>query len=362
VVFLLFVAVAVVGLAFFARPAAGGFMVDLAEEQAGLLRNSAVREMVRASLGDATERPLATRADQRNFVVEQGATAPGIARRLTEDKLISRPIVFLLPLYESGRENALQAGTYRVSAAMAPDEMADVFQRGTGEQLVLRILEGWRLTEIAAEVQKRFPAINADAFTKAAVAGPYEYGFLRDLQPGTPLEGYLFPETYFFATDATAEDIVRTLLDTFDTRAGDAVLSAAERRKVRVADIVIIASIVEREARARNESGLIASVYWNRVALGMRLEADPTVQYAVGAWREPTIQDLAFQSPYNTYRVGGLPPTPICAAGEAALRASAEPATSEFLFFVAKNDGTGEHAFSRTLQEHEANRRKYGNR
>lgn len=358
----LFILVALGLLVFAGRALASSTVVEVAEQRPGLLRNDLVRDLVRSNVGDAVSQSMRPDAAQRNFVVEQGDTANVVARRLADENLITRPIVFLLALYESGKEESLQAGTYRVSPAMTPTELAEVFQRALSEQLVLRVGEGWRMTEIAAEVEKRFPKIKAADFTKAAVAGNYSYGFLRDLEPGTPLEGYLFPETYFFSTDVTADDIIRTLLDTFDSRAGATLASASERRRVKIADIVKIASIVEREARARHESPLIASVYWNRIGINMRLEADPTVQYAIGSWREPLLPDLQIDSPYNTYRYGGLPPTPICVPGDAALRGAAEPATSDFFFFVAKNDGTGEHAFARTFDEHERNRVRYGNR
>ncbi len=345
-----------------ARPALLAAVTDLAEERPGLLRNAAVRELVRSSLADAAERPADSGAASRTFVVEKGDTAATVAERLADRRVVSRQIVFLLALYDTGKEESLQAGTYRVSAAMKPAELAELFQRAFGEQLVLRVIEGWRLGETAAEVEKRFPRVRAQEFLKAATAGPYRYDFLRDVRPGTPLEGFLYPDTYFFFPDVTVDEIVRTLLDTFERRAGDVVTKAALRRDVRVYDIVVIASIVEREAKARKESPVIASVYWNRVARGMALDADPTVQYAIGAWRELTLDDLKVDSPYNTYRNAGLPPTPISSAGQDALEASADPAKTDFLFFVAKNDGTGEHAFARTIEEHEANRRKYGNR
>ncbi len=333
-----------------------------AEERPGALRNSAVRELVRGSLGDAATRPANPSGTSRDFAVGAGDTAATVARRLADEGVITRPLVLLLPLHDQGTEGSIQAGTYRVSAAMTPAELARLLERAPGERLVLRIIEAWRLTEIAAEVQRRFPQISADDFLAVAVAGRYDYPILRDVKPGTPLEGFLFPDTYFFTSAVTAEEIVRTLLDTFQRRAGSAVAEAAQRRKVRAADIVSLASIVEREARVRTEGATIASVYWNRLARDMALDADPTIQYAIGSWRELTLDDLKVESPYNTYRQPGLPPTPICAPGEAALKAAAEPAATDFLFFVAKNDGSGEHAFARTVEEHEANRVKYGNR
>src|SRR5262249_54371280 len=137
---------------------------------------------------------------------------------------------------------------------------------------------------------------------------------------------------------------------------------AAAARKTTVYDVVKLASIVEREARDHNESATIAGVYQNRLNIGMKLDADPTIQYAKGTWGELTLDDLKLNSPYNTYLVAGLPPTPICSPGQAAIEGAANPADHQYLYFVAKNDGTGDHAFAKTLEEQEANRVKYGNR
>lgn len=343
-------------------PQADSFAVTFAEERPGALRIQAVRDLVRSGLGGAIDRPANPSGTSRNFVVERGETVASVARRLAAEGVITRPAVLLLAFYDAGREESIQAGTYRVSAALPPAEIVRLFERAAGEQLVLRVIDGWRLRETAAEVQRRFPRISADDFLAAAVAGRYDQPVLRDLKPGTALEGFLFPDTYFFGADVTSEEIVRTLLETFQRRVGTRLIEAAEARKRTVYEIVIVASIVEREARVRSESPTIAAVYWNRLARGIALEADPTVQYALGDWREPSVEDLKIDSPYNTYKRPGLPPAPICSPGEAALQGAASPGTAEFLFFVARNDGSGEHAFARTLEEHEANRVRYGNR
>src|SRR5204863_9955284 len=125
--------------------------------------------------------------------------------------------------------------------------------------------------------------------------------------------------------------------------AGPALRTAAAGRKVAIYDMVKLASIVEREAHDRKESPTIAGVYQNRLDIGMKLDADPTIQYAKGDWGELTLDDLKLDSPYNTYLVAGLPPTAICSPGQAALDAAAHPADHQYIFFVAKNDGTGDH-------------------
>ena len=224
------------------------------------------------------------------------------------------------------------------------------------------IIDGWRLSQVATAVNKAFPKISEDDFLKTAVVGDRRNTVLSGLGPDQSLEGFLFPDTYFFKPTATPGTIVDTLLDQFEQRAGQTLRQAAVENKTTIYDIVKLASIVEREARDRNESPTIAGVYANRLRIGMKLDADPTIQYAVGQWRELTLADLEMDSPYNTYKVAGLPPTPICNAGQAALAAAAKPADVPYLFFVAKNDGTGDHAFAKTIEEQEANRAKYGNK
>jgi len=227
---------------------------------------------------------------------------------------------------------------------------------------VLRVIDGWRLTEIAAAVEKAYPKITKDAFIAAAVVGDRKNGVLEGADPKTSLEGFLFPDTYFLKPDITAAGIVDTLLREFENRAGVALRTAAAQRKMTIYDLVKLASIVEREARDRTESPIIAGVYQNRLDIGMKLDADPTIQYAKGDWGELSLDDLKLASPYNTYRSPGLPPTPICNPGEAALLGAAKPARHDFFYFVAKSDGSGQHAFAKTLDEQEANRVKYGNK
>jgi UPF0755 protein len=249
-----------------------------------------------------------------------------------------------------------------VSAALTPRELAKLFEKAPGEQVVLRIIDGWRLTEVATAVTKAFPSISKDAFTTAAVVGDRKNTVLAGLDAKATLEGYLFPDTYFMRPDMTAPQIVDVLLDTFERKVGTTLRAASAERKVSIYDIVKLASIVEREARDRSESPTIAGVYTNRLSIGMKLDADPTIQYALGDWRELSLDDLKIDSPYNTYLNAGLPPTPIANPGAAAIEGAARPADVPYFYFVAKDDGTGQHAFARTVEEHEANRVKYGNK
>jgi UPF0755 protein len=297
-----------------------------------------------------------------DFEVTQGETASDVARHLEDEKLVRTRLAVLVILYDQGKENDIQAGQHRLSAAMTPREIAELLvQRTPEDRVTLRLIEGWRLTEVAAEVSKIFPKITKEAFLQAAVVGKRSSPVLAGIDPAAPLEGFLFPDTYFFIRDATAEQIIDRLLTTFEEKAGNTLRGAASEQKRSVYDLVKLASLVEREARDRKESPQIAGVYANRLRIGMKLDADPTIQYALGSWRPLTLDDLKVDSPYNTYRVAGLPPTPIASPGLAALEGAARPARHDYLYFVA-NDATGQHLFARTLEEHEANRIRAGNR
>jgi UPF0755 protein len=360
--FLLFVALLVVGLYFVGKPLAEEAAVSYVAEHDTLLRQDFIRGFIAGRVKSEVDLARDTRADNRAFVIARGETAGSIGRRLEQEGIIRSALAFDYILYETERENALQSGSYTVSAALTPRDLAKLFEKAPGEQIVLRVIDGWRLTEVATAVNKAFPSISKEAFTAAAVVGDRKNVVLSAMDATSPLEGYLFPDTYFMRPDMTAPQIVGVLLDNFERKVGATLRAASAERKVSIYDIVKLASIVEREARDRSESATIAGVYTNRLKIGMKLDADPTIQYAIGEWRELSIDDLKLDSPYNTYRVAGLPPTPIANPGAAALEGAAKPASVPYLYFVAKSDGTGGHAFAVTLEEHEANRVKYGNK
>ena len=361
-IFALLVVVAAVALFVLARPLVSDAIAQAADDHDTLLRQSAVRAVIAPSVAPLIDAPADPSATTVDFTVRRGATASQIAADLLAAKLIRSALAFKYVLYESGAEDALQSGTYKVSASLSPRDLAMLFQKAAGDQLALRIIEGWRISEIATAVSKVFPSISAKDFVAAAVVGTRNNFVLAGLDPKTSLEGFLYPDTYFLRPDATADQIVGILIDTFEAKAGATLRSAAAERKTTIYDMVKLASIVEREAHDRKESPLIAGLYQHRLDISMKLDADPTVQYAKGDWGELSLDDLKLSSPYNTYLNAGLPPTPICSPGLAALQAAARPEKTDFLFFVAKGDGTGDHAFAKTIEEQEANRVKYGNK
>jgi UPF0755 protein len=361
-VFLLAVAILLVALLVIVRPAAEDAFVAYVADHDTLLRQDFVRSLVASRVTGEVDLAKDVRGETRPFVITRGETAGQIAKRLESEGIVRSALAFAFVLYENEKENALQSGTYQVSPGLTPRDLARVFEKAPGDQVVLRLIEGWRLTEIAAAVEKAFPKITKDSFIAAAVVGDRKNGVLEGADPKTPLEGFLFPDTYFLKPDITAAGIVDTLLTQFEDRVGAPLRTAAAQRKMSVYDLVKLGSIVEREARDRSESATIAGVYQNRLDINMKLDADPTIQYAKGTWAELSLDDLKIDSPYNTYLNPGLPPTPICNPGEAALLGAAKPAKHDFFYFVAKGDGSGQHAFAKTLEEQEANRVKYGNK
>jgi UPF0755 protein len=362
VVFLVAVVVILFAVLAIARPAAEDAFVAYVADHDTLLRQDFVRTLIASRVSGEVDLAKDVRGETRPFVITRGETAGQIAKRLESEGVVRSALAFEFVLYEQQKENALQSGTYQVSPGLTPRDLARVFEKAPGDQVVLRLIEGWRLTEIAAAVEKAFPKITKDAFIAAAVVGDRKNGVLEGADPKQSLEGFLFPDTYFLKPDITAASIVDALLTQFEDRAGAALRTAAAQRKMSVYDLVKLASLVEREARDRTESATIAGVYQNRLDISMKLDADPTIQYAKGNWAELSLDDLKIASPYNTYLNPGLPPTPICNPGEAALLGAAKPAQHDFLYFVAKGDGSGQHAFAKTLAEQEANRVKYGNR
>jgi UPF0755 protein len=235
-------------------------------------------------------------------------------------------------------------------------------RRGATRPLTVTFPEGLRVEEIG-ELMEAAGVVSSAEFRRA-LSEAYDLPFLADLPASAGLEGYLFPATYGFSRVVTAQEAVRQMLAAFDDRISPELRQDAEAQGLSLHELITLASIVEREAVVSEERPVIAAVFLNRLGLGMRLEADPTVQYAIAAeassvqefgwWKGGlTESDLQVASPYNTYVNVGLPPGPIANPGLASIEAVARPAETDFLFFVARPDGS--HAFAATLEEHRRN-------
>ena len=261
-----------------------------------------------------------------------------IADKLEEKQLLrSRPLFMLLTRF-SGKEKRLQAGLYEFPLRSSPFEILRKLIAGETAVIRITIPEGWSSREIAEELEY-----------KELCPGRSFLDVVREKQ----LEGFLFPETYFIPSDFSAEAIANTFVKGFESRWLPEWNGQAKRLRLSQREIVILASIIEREAQADVEKTLISSVFHNRLRKKMRLEADPTILYALGSWnRTLTRLRMHTASPYNTYLHRGLPPGPICNPGSASLQAALYPENTPYLFFVSNRDGT--HTFSQTVAEHNA--------
>jgi UPF0755 protein len=319
---------------------------------------------------DRLAQPAGPGGEPRRFDIRPGQSAAEIAAGLADEGLLADPELFVNYLRYYGLDSTLTAGSYQLDPDATIPELAQTLGRLDAQMVELVFLEGWRIGEMADYLALVRPAqIDAGQFQSLGEEGwaglAQEYAFLGSLAVGDGLEGFLFPDTYRISVGAEAEDLIRMMLTNFDRRVTPATRQAFGTQGLSVREAVTLASIVEREAVVASERPLIAGVYLNRLAQGMLLQADPTVQYALGRqapsgswWKSPlSAEDLGADSPYNTYVSPGLPPGPIANPGLASLEAVAHPQASDYLFFVADctAETPGVHVFSRTFEEHLAN-------
>jgi peptidoglycan lytic transglycosylase G len=304
------------------------------------------------------DRPFKGYAESEQFVeIPQGVGTAAIARRLADAGVVQDANTFRLALWATGEGRRLQAGEYRFDHAMSARQVADKIARGEVFVRPITFREGLTIKQMAElyEAKGFGPAVDFVAAAKNAA-------LVQAIDPAAKdLEGYLFPDTYALPRHATADQLVARMVASF-TRALTPDLieqAAAGGRDIR--QLVTLASIVEKETGKAEERPLVAAVYANRLKIGMGLQCDPTVIYALeraGRFNgNLTRESLQFESPYNTYRYAGLPPGPIASPGRASLEAAANPAPVPYLYFVSRNDGS--HAFASTLDEHNRNVQQY---
>ncbi|MDD5415550.1 MAG: endolytic transglycosylase MltG [Candidatus Daviesbacteria bacterium] len=290
--------------------------------------------------------PVSSDKSTKVFVIAKGVGVSDIAKKLKEENLIKSELVFKIYIKQNNFTNKLQAGSYKLSPSMSVQELVKNLQIGS-EDVWVTLIEGWRLEEMADKLNEQLK-IDKKQFLKSAK------------------EGYMFPDTYLFPKEATVEYVTDTLRKTFDTRLNSELRSKIRSQGLTEEQGVILASIVEREARSDKARMEVASILLKRFKIGMGLNADATVQYALvpkgsenapadGWWkRNLTKDDLKIDSPYNTYLHSGLPPTPICNPGLASLQAVAnvDPSTPYLYYY---HDSKGVSHYAKTLEEHNQN-------
>ena len=297
---------------------------------------------VAVACGDMSGNALPTEP----FTVPRGATLDAVADSLHVHGFVETPRLFRFYATVSGRGRAVQAGTYDLPRGASVRRILHLLVSGRPALRRLAVPEGLMLTEIAAAVERQL-GIAADSVLEAAE----DDSLRRELGVAAPtLEGYLYPSTYFVRADARAADVVVQMVREFERHWEHAWDARADALGLTRHDVVTLASIIEGEVRHEGDRKYVASVYTNRLARRMRLQADPTVIYALGTRRRLYERDYRTQSPYNTYLIDGLPPGPIGSPTAASLKAALYPARTPFLYFVARPDG--QHVFSRTYAEH----------
>ena len=294
---------------------------------------------------------------EQSFFIQHGESVNSVANNLQAQGFIRDAEAFRAYLIYSGLDTSIQAGEYKLSAAMSAIDIAHELQDATSDEVAFVVLPGWRMEELAASLSTSGLSITPDDFFTAVNDPPQGFDFLVGANSA---EGFLFPDSYIFSRQITADELVNELVRHFALRLSRDLELAYQNQGLTVYQAATLASIVEREAVRKEEAPLIASVYLNRWRIGMKLEADPTVQYALGYnavqntwWTNPlSAADLQFDSPFNTYVYAGLPPAPISNPGMDALNAVAFPAETPYYFFRARCDGSGYHNFAVTFEEH----------
>lgn len=285
-------------------------------------------------------------------LIKKGDTVEEVAKKLKSSGLIQS--VNFMKIYSKLKnyDKKIQAGKYKFNNRMGLEQILNDLKKGNtvNETIRFTIPEGFTLEEIAEELSKK-GLVNKSDFLEAAKAGKFDYDFLKTLEKQTSLEGYLFPDTYEVFLSSSEKDIIEKMLDRFDYIFKDTFIKRANELGLTVHEVVILASIIEKEAKLSDERPVIASVFLNRLNKGMKLQSCATVQYALGERKEVLlIKDLEIDSPYNTYKYSGLPPGPISNPGLDSIKAVLYPAKTDYLFFSAKGDGS--HYFGRTYSEH----------
>ncbi|MFA6005167.1 MAG: endolytic transglycosylase MltG [Patescibacteria group bacterium] len=279
-----------------------------------------------------------------SFVIEQGQSMNVIINDLQKQDLIRNRVVFYALIKKLGIERSIQAGEYRLTKAMTATEIAENLTHGTRDTWVT-VVEGLRKEEIAQLFAKSHNIKELD--------------FILEAQ-----EGMLFPDTYLLPSGITAKDVVATLLSNFEQKARP-VLRQAGVKNLNSDEILVLASLIEREAKSYEDRQMVAGILLNRIDDGMPLQVDATVQYALGfdettnSWwkKDLTFEDLKVNSPYNTYENAGLPPGPICNPGLDAIRAVINETPSDYLYYLT--DEKGVMHYGKTLEEHNQNIKKY---
>jgi UPF0755 protein len=305
-----------------------------------------------------------TNKTEEIIIIPKGATLSSVADSLAHYDILRSKLTFKLAARLLGASTNIQPGSYRIAYGLTNTEIVSRLT-GTAYAIIFEVTfpEGSHLRRVAS-IAKQKLGIDSVLFMKLVK----DTAFIHSLgipRAARTAEGYLFPETYRFYVSVSPQDLIKKMAEEWKAKISDSLLLEAKKMGFSVHEFMTFASIVEAEAERADERDTIAGVYWNRLKLGMKLDADPTVQYGLGLNRPVNADELLTPNSYNTYLNEGLPPGPINNPGKASIIAALHPAHHDKLYFVARRDGSGGHYFSKTMKEQEkairmSNRNEYG--
>ncbi len=299
-----------------------------------------------------------------NISIKTGTTSREISEALKSANIIDNSLLFYLKVKNDGVYKNFQAGDFVFNTSMDYDQIIETLQKpGQSDQLKLLVKEGQTQEDIAKILDEK-GIVSYDDFMNACNTISFDYDFLKDLPKDSEresvLEGYLYPDTYYLSKNETAESIINKLLSRFNELYTDDMVKKANAMGLTTDEVVTIASIIEREVKYKPEKNIVASVVYNRLKQNIKLQMDATVLYAKKEHSDRTlISDTKIQSPYNTYYVNGLPIGPISNPSIDTIEAVLNPANTDYLYYVVKDDTTGEHFFTADYNEFLTAKDKY---
>ncbi len=303
--------------------------------------------------------PMSSSKDQIKIIIEQGETLDSISSKL-QDYGIIRSAVFMrvstklfFPSY------SFKSGEYAISQSEPLVNVIRMLALGAPrKELTILIPEGWSIEDMGIYFQQQKIFSKEDFFAATKKDWSSNYPFLLDSVSPPTLEGFLFPDTYRIFTDATPDDVIRKMLSNFNEKIVEKYRDISQEQNIGFRELITLASIVEREVQSDFDRAIVADLFLRRIKLDMPLQADSTVNYITGKKNpQSTFADIAINSPYNTYRIKGLPPGAICNPGLSSIRAVLYPKKNDYLYFLTTREGST--ILSRTFDEHVKNKIRY---
>ena len=315
---------------------------------------------VRMALGEAVKPMDPEDTGLKAVTIPLGSGSSSISQILEDNGIIKDSRAFRIVSKITGNDNKYKAGVYPLSPSMNAYQIMEKIKTGISAGNLVTIPEGYTVKETARLLAEK-GIVEEGEFLREAEAGSFNQSFISELPAGPDrLEGFLFPETYDIPLDATAHDVIQIMLNQYDKVFTPEYKEKAGELGYSMREIIIIASMVERESVASEDRPLVASVVYNRFAAGMPLQFDSTVQYVLGEQKDRLYySDTGIDSPYNTYVNRGLPPGPICSPGADSIKATLYPADTNYIYFVVDPEGQGTHNFTDDYDEFLVYKKKY---